>query len=117
MQEMEFNFNLPSPKEERPSKAAIPKKKVGPKATNPSPENEKLDFENSLKTLESIVAQMESGKLSLEESMKYFEKGTKLANFCTSKLAETEKRVEILMGKDSKEWQQFQDNRADSEAD
>lgn len=54
-------------------------------------------FETSLKKLEEIVKRMEAGSLPLEESLKAFEEGVKLAAFCSGKLEEAERRVEILL--------------------
>ena len=55
------------------------------------------NFEQSLKQLESIVAQMERGDIPLEDSIKLFEEGTKLAEQCKQQLAEAEGKVEILI--------------------
>jgi len=55
------------------------------------------NFEQSLKQLEAIVAQMERGDVSLEESVKLFEKGAKLVEQCKQQLAEAEGKVEILI--------------------
>lgn len=55
------------------------------------------NFEQSLKKLESIVAKMERGDVSLEESVKLFEEGSKLADHCKQQLAEAEGKVEILV--------------------
>jgi exodeoxyribonuclease VII small subunit len=57
--------------------------------------NEK--FEEALQKLETIVSKMEEGDLTLEEALKAFEEGVKLAKFCSSKLDEAERRVEKLM--------------------
>lgn len=54
-------------------------------------------FEEALERLETIVQKLESGDLSLEESLRSFEEGTKLANFCHKKLEEAEQKVSILM--------------------
>lgn len=54
-------------------------------------------FEESLKKLEAIVTQMERGDVTLEESIKLFEEGTKLAEQCKQQLAEAEGKVEILI--------------------
>lgn len=54
-------------------------------------------FENALKKLEDVVRRLEEGDLSLEESLKAFEEGVKHAAFCTSKLDEAEKKVELLL--------------------
>ena len=57
-------------------------------------------FEEALQKLDEIVRRMESGDLSLEESLKAFEEGVKLARFCSRKLDEAERRVEILLKED-----------------
>ena len=54
-------------------------------------------FETALKKLEEVVKKLEEGELSLEDSLKAFEEGVKQAAFCTGKLNEAEKRVEILL--------------------
>lgn len=57
---------------------------------------EELKFEDALKQLEEIVSKLESGELSLEESMAAFEQGTKLCKQCNAKLTEAEKKIEQL---------------------
>lgn len=54
-------------------------------------------FETALKRLEDVVRKLEGGELSLDESLKAFEEGVKLAGFCSRKLNEAEKRVELLL--------------------
>lgn len=54
-------------------------------------------FEDAMAKLEEIVQSLESGDLSLEESIKAFEEGMKLARFCSQKLDEAEKKVTMLM--------------------
>ena len=54
-------------------------------------------FETALKKLEEVVKKLEGGELSLDESLKAFEEGVKLAGFCSRKLDEAEKRVELLV--------------------
>lgn len=56
-------------------------------------------FETALKKLEEVVRLLESGDLPLEDSLKAFEEGVKHASFCTRKLDEAEKRVELLLKK------------------
>ncbi len=55
------------------------------------------NFEKSLERLENIVSEMESGSLSLEEMIKHFEEGQLLAKFCSQKLDEVQKKVEMLV--------------------
>jgi len=54
-------------------------------------------FEAALSRLEEIVAELESGELSLEQSLKLFEEGVKLARICNTRLEEAERKVEILL--------------------
>lgn len=54
-------------------------------------------FEASLKKLEEIVTKLETGSLSLEDSLKAFEEGVKHSAFCSSRLDDAERRVEILI--------------------
>ncbi len=55
-----------------------------------------LTFEQAVVELEKITTALESGKLGLEESLKYYEKGTKLAEFCGKKLKEAELKINQL---------------------
>jgi len=54
-------------------------------------------FEESLKQLETIVAQLERGDLALEDSVKIFEEGMRLSTECKKQLEEAEGKVEILV--------------------
>lgn len=58
-------------------------------------------FEKSLAELEDIVEKLEKGGLALNESLKLFEKGVKLARFLRGELENAEKKIEILL-KDEK---------------
>ena len=58
---------------------------------------EKPNFEESLQRLEKIVSDMESGALGLEEMIARFEEGQKLIGFCTAKLDEVERKIEMLV--------------------
>lgn len=54
------------------------------------------DFESSLKELEQIVKQLESGDISLDDSLKKFEKGIALYKECRQTLLSAEKKIKIL---------------------
>lgn len=54
-------------------------------------------FEKAMSQLEQIVHDLETGDLTLEKALKKFEQGIKLSRFCSNKLDETEKRINILM--------------------
>ena len=57
----------------------------------------KTTFEQSMKKLEQIVQELESGDLPLEEAMQKFEEGIKLSRLCSEKLDETEKKITLLL--------------------
>jgi len=57
------------------------------------------NLEKSLAELEKIVARMEGGELSLDESLKQFERGVELTRQCQSALRSAEQKVEILLRK------------------
>ncbi|MCX5781270.1 MAG: exodeoxyribonuclease VII small subunit [Elusimicrobia bacterium] len=61
-----------------------------------------LKFESAIKRLEEIVEKMEGGQMDLEESLAFFEEGIKLVRFCSTKLEEAKKKIEILVKKDGK---------------
>jgi exodeoxyribonuclease VII small subunit len=54
-------------------------------------------FEDDLKDLEGVVTQIDSGELSLEESIGAFERGIALVRSLNQKLDEVERKVELLM--------------------
>ena len=55
-----------------------------------------INFEDSIKQLEALVETLETGNLSLENSLKSFEKGIKITRDCQTALANAEQRVRIL---------------------
>ena len=55
-----------------------------------------LDFEASLKELEKIVRELESGDVNLDQSLKKFEQGIELYRNCRSTLETAEKKIKIL---------------------
>lgn len=62
-----------------------------PKASDKTP-----SFEQALAELESLVETMEQGELSLEESLKSFERGILLTRTCQQALQEAEQKIQIL---------------------
>ena len=58
------------------------------------------NLEASLATLEALVEQMESGDMSLEDSLKAFEEGVRLTRSCQQALAQAEQKVRILLDRD-----------------
>ena len=62
----------------------------------------KKTFESALARLEEITEEMEAGDLSLDNSLKKFDEGVKLADFCNGKLTEARAKVELLLDKNGK---------------
>lgn len=65
-------------------------------------QEQKLTYEQAMKQLEDIVTKLENNKdLSLEDSIKYFERGTKLAEFCNRELNRAEQRINQINSGDT----------------
>ena len=62
-----------------------------------------MNFEESMKRLETIVEELEGGELSLEDSIARYEEGVKLSRRLTQTLDEAEKRIERLVERDGGE--------------
>lgn len=60
-----------------------------------------MDFEKKLGRLEDIVDKMETGELTLEDSLKLFEEGVKLSRECNVQLSDAEQKVKLLLGVDA----------------
>ena len=66
-------------------------------------------FEQSLAELEALVEKMESGEMSLEESLKAFEQGIKYTRDCQQALDKAQQKVQLLIQKNGvTETQPFQ---------
>ncbi|HZX70099.1 MAG TPA: exodeoxyribonuclease VII small subunit [Rhodanobacter sp.] len=68
--------------------------KTAPAPAAPAPA---ADFEHSLDELEQLVAKMEGGDLSLDESLASFERGIGLFRHCQQSLQQAELRVRLLL--------------------
>jgi exodeoxyribonuclease VII small subunit len=76
-----------------------------------------FQLEQSLQELEGLVQQMESGDLSLEESLKSFEKGIKITRSCQQALDSAQRKVQVLIEKNaSSELKDFDGNSPESNA-
>ena len=60
----------------------------------------KQSFEESMARLEAIVAQLEKGECGLDQSLKLFEEGAKLAGQCEELLDTAEQKVDLLLAND-----------------
>lgn len=58
------------------------------------------DFEQSLADLQALVERLESGELSLEDSLGAFEQGIRLTRECQGALSQAEQKVQILLERD-----------------
>ena len=63
----------------------------------------KMSFEDALGELENTVEGLENNNLTLEESVKKFEKGMELSKYCNDLLEDAEKRITILIEKSNGE--------------
>ncbi len=62
-----------------------------------------MNFEEAVKKLEKIVQELETGELTLDESLKKFKEGIELTSLCNKKLDEAEKKISVLVeGSDGK---------------
>lgn len=62
---------------------------------------EELNFEELMIKLEDITNKLENEKLSLDESVKLFEKGMEISKECNNKLEDAEKRITILINENN----------------
>ena len=60
----------------------------------------KASFENQMENLEKIVAELEKGELSLDESVTKFEEGIKISKECNKNLETAEKKITMLINND-----------------
>ncbi len=62
-------------------------------------ENENISFEKAVSELELIIKKLEEGKLSLEDAVSAFERGTELKKICEEKLKNAQLKIEMLSEK------------------
>ncbi|MDF3980900.1 exodeoxyribonuclease VII small subunit [Luteibacter sp. PPL201] len=85
-----------------------------PKSSDtPVPASSIAEFEHSLEELEQLVTRMEGGELSLDESLKSFERGIGLYRHCQTALEQAELRVRLLLDPESPENATPFDSRTD----
>ena len=70
-------------------------------------------FESALAELEKIVARMEGGQLSLEESLTAYKQGAELLKFCQAQLADAQQQVKVLEAGALKNFAAGDDDDAD----
>lgn len=73
------------------------------------PKKKTASFENTLEELESIVNILESGDIPLEEALQQFEKGVKLSQECQKALSDAERKIQILIDNNLKNFEESDD--------
>ncbi len=68
-----------------------------------NPDVAELSFEDALRELDSVVAQLEAGRISLEESLQLLQRGVALADLCDETLSKAEATLEQLVATDDGE--------------
>ena len=72
----------------------MPKFAKAPAAATAAP----VSFEGALTELETIVAGMEDGELSLEHSLVAYRRGAELLKYCQAQLADAQRQIKVLEG-------------------
>lgn len=75
-------------------------KNQAPSDANDTP----VSFESAMIELEELVSKIETGNLSLEDSLKEFENGIKLSRICQTALKDAENRVKILSNDEEQDF-------------
>lgn len=86
------------PKRSEPAAPILPLEMPDAAAPTEAGDDAVARFEQEMQELETIVAQMEKGDLRLEDSLKLFERGTRLARSCRKSLDTAELKVRTLLG-------------------
>jgi len=76
-----------------------------------------MKFEDALKKLEKIVADLENGDIPLEDALEKYQEGMRLSGVCQKKLEAAKKKVEILLKAEdgSLELKPFDEKSVDEE--
>lgn len=71
-------------------------------------DDENMRFEEAFAALQELVRQLESGQLTLDESLRLFEQGVKLTRLCSTRLDEAERQIEKLLEgtREPLQWQE-----------
>jgi len=88
---------MPRSRQRARSDAGSDASKEGFEQVSEGPPAEGLSFEESLASLEAVVARLETGDLELEEALSAFEQGVALTRRCSEQLESSERRIEELI--------------------
>ena len=69
-------------------------------------EEKEMNFEEAMQELETITRELEKGDLSLDESVKKFEKGMEVSKKCNEILENAEKRITILLKQENEQYKE-----------
>ena len=72
-----------------------------------------MTYEQAMTRLEQIVALLESGRCTLDESLKLFEEGTKLTAYCAEQLKNAEQKIVKLTAVESGEGDTLTDRQGE----
>lgn len=67
-------------------------------ATKKMEENQPVSFEMAMQELNQLVAKMEAGELSLEDSVAAYKRGAELVKYCTAQLDKVDSQIKVLEG-------------------
>src|ERR1700744_423697 len=81
-----------------------------PEASGPLDTASPASYEAAVAELETLVARMESGALSLEESLSAYRRGSQLVSYCQQQLEKVEHQVRVLDGEVLKPLATDEDN-------
>ena len=79
--------------------------------------NEPQNFEAALAELEKVVQRMESGEMSLEQSLAAHQRGLELAQYCQATLAQAQQQVKVLEGESLKSLEAIRSGKDAPDAD
>ncbi|WP_059052374.1 exodeoxyribonuclease VII small subunit [Paenibacillus senegalimassiliensis] len=63
-------------------------------------EQPEVNFEEAMQQLENIVSELERGDVPLEKAIDLFQQGMQLSQLCGQKLAEVERKIEMIVEED-----------------
>ncbi len=65
--------------------------------------DQKITFEEALRSLEEIVEELSDGELDLEKAISAYERGVKLKNICEKRLQDAKERIEKIQIEEKKD--------------
>ncbi|MEK4511666.1 exodeoxyribonuclease VII small subunit [Paenibacillus anaericanus] len=63
-------------------------------------QEKQINFEDAMNQLEDVVSQLENGDVPLEKAIDLFQKGMQLSQLCSQKLAQVERKIEMIVEND-----------------